>query len=395
MQKMPGGGAALIFKIVTVRAGGPPRWAWAGLYFLPAAPGGEGGGDFRRPEARREPQAARRCNNTRLRPPGSLHGLEVADREARHGERCAARGRRPTPPGSSTAWTRRKRSTSMRGCSTPAPSSALKLGEIHYQRDETAEAKAVVDAALEKSSPGSRAAIYINTVLPARRLEGRVLDAWPVQRAQGLARVTRVPASAGVASTNAQLHRRRHANRGHFAAGSLQRGELPRVGPSSTGSGAGEHVQRRPRRPAPKAHAVFALFFPVGGRRRRARPRDPGSAWRPTPCAPWFSLGAVHVDVARLLGPESESRWCRRRSACRRRGAAFTSAPWARGQLEDRRGPRWPRGGPMRQNEEPRPSRRPPIASCQRPPGGPCPFLSECFELQGSVVRCERRIAGS
>lgn len=47
----------------------------------------------------------------------------------------------------------------------PSPGLALKLGEIYYQRDETAEAKHWWTRHL-KESANSRAAIYINSVLP-------------------------------------------------------------------------------------------------------------------------------------------------------------------------------------------------------------------------------------
>jgi serine/threonine-protein kinase len=47
----------------------------------------------------------------------------------------------------------------------PTPELSLKLGELHYQRDETAEATAWWRRHI-KDQPNSKAAIYINTVLP-------------------------------------------------------------------------------------------------------------------------------------------------------------------------------------------------------------------------------------
>jgi len=146
------------FKIVTgavVAAVG-----WEGLYFLPAAPGGEGR-RLRRNEARRDRR--RHHGQHPVRPDRSLHGTRGDDREARHGD---AERREATPD---TAWElnrmgRAKEKYIDAWVLTPAPSGAEAGPRLFLQRDERPR-RAWWKRHL-KSSPARAPRSPFNTVMP-------------------------------------------------------------------------------------------------------------------------------------------------------------------------------------------------------------------------------------
>src|SRR5262249_11589911 len=132
-----------------------------GLFIYQRSSGSNGPGDGKHdaPTARRDRPLERPG-----RPDGPLPALEVpADR------RDTVRATRLEAEGDA-AWQLNHMNEAMERSLdawvlSPSAELALKLGEIHYQRDETAEAKAWWGRHL-KETPSSRAAVYINSVLP-------------------------------------------------------------------------------------------------------------------------------------------------------------------------------------------------------------------------------------
>jgi serine/threonine-protein kinase len=164
-----GGGMATVFKIVTVvlvlaAIGLGGLYVYQQQKAQQGGGGGTGSGDAKDPKQANGTGDPKQPQVKQPRPSGPLHQLEVPieKRDTVASARLESDG--------DAAWQSNRMDEAREKyldawVLNPTAELALKLGEIHYQRDETAEAKSWWTRHLKEQS-SSKAAIYINTVLP-------------------------------------------------------------------------------------------------------------------------------------------------------------------------------------------------------------------------------------